>query len=130
MIDTVNIYLGNYYWKPGQEEWIKQLPDYLKNWSEILHINDIVALIPNACKRLIIIPHWVLHILPFHALPVNNNCILQDKYDIQYAPSCQLLQITKQRQLNKLINLFAIQNPTKDLLYTDLEVNILSTLFN
>ncbi|MFM6518784.1 MAG: CHAT domain-containing protein, partial [Microcystis panniformis] len=85
-------------------------------------------LIPDTCKRLIIIPHWFLHILPIHAFPINKNQILQDKYDVQYAPSCQVLQkITQSIHHSNFNKLFAIQNPTKDLLYTDLEVDILST---
>jgi CHAT domain-containing protein len=128
-LDTFNNYRQLYYSKNGKKEWINQLPNLLQTFADTLHINDIIALIPNTCKRLIIIPHYFLHILPIHAFPINENQILQDKYDVQYAPSCQLLQITKQRQLNELTNLFAIQNPTKDLFYTDLEVTILSTFF-
>jgi len=128
-IDASDNYIQIYYSETGKEEWINQLPNLLQTFADILHINDILALIPDTCKRLIIIPHRYLHILPLHAFPINESQILQDKYDVQYAPSCQLLQITKQRQLNKLTNLFAIQNPTKDLVYTDLEVTILSTFF-
>ncbi len=130
LIDTLNNYRQLYYSETGKKEWINQLPDLLQTFAYTLHINEIISLIPETCQRLIIIPHWFLHILPLHALPIDDNCILQDKYDIQYAPSCQLLQITKQRPLNELTNFFAIQNPTKDLIFTDLEVNIISTLFN
>nr|MDJ0728698.1 tetratricopeptide repeat protein [Crocosphaera sp.] len=130
LFDTLNNYLQLYYSETGKQEWINQLSNLLQTFADTLHINEIISLIPETCQRLIIIPHWFLHILPIHALPIDNNCILQDKYDIQYAPSCQILQITKQRPLNQLTNLFAIQNPTKDLTFTDLEVNIISTLFN
>jgi len=71
-----------------------------------------------------------LHILPIHAFPINESQILLDKYDVQYAPSCQILQKISQTFHHSDFNkLFAIQNPTKDLFYTDLEVNILSTFF-
>ncbi len=130
LFNNLNNYLQLYYSETGQEEWISQLSNLLKTFADILHINEIISLIPENCQRLVIIPYWFLHILPLHALPIDNNYVLQDRYDIQYAPSCQLLQIIKQRQLNDLTNLFALQNPTKDLTFTDLEVNILSTLFN
>ncbi len=129
LIDNANNYRQLYYSEAEKKEWINQLPDLLQTFADTLHINEIISLIPETCQRLIIIPHWFLHIFPLHAFPIDNNRILQDKYDIQYAPSCQLLQITKQRPLNQLTNLFAIQNPTKDLIFTDLEVNIISTLF-
>ncbi|MFM6271109.1 MAG: CHAT domain-containing protein, partial [Dolichospermum sp.] len=86
-----------------------------------------------------------LHILPLHALPVDppqlslksgesatGGSDLQDLFPkgVQYAPSCQILQKISQTFHHSDFNkLFAIQNPTKDLLYTDLEVNILSNFF-
>ena len=129
LTDLINNYLQLYYSQNGHQEWINQLSDLLQTFSDTLHINDILALIPNTCKRLIIIPYLFLHILPLHALPINDNQILQDKYDVQYAPSCQLFKITQQRQLNDLNSLFAIQNPQNNLLFTDLEVEIIKNLF-
>jgi CHAT domain-containing protein len=130
LFDTINNYLQLYYSKNGKQEWRNQLSNLLQTFADILHINDILALIPDTCQRLIIIPHWFLHILPIHAFPINKNQILQDKYDVQYAPSCQILQKISQTSHHSDFNkLFAIQNPTKDLFYTDLEVNILSTFF-
>jgi CHAT domain-containing protein len=129
LTDLINNYLQLYYSQNGHQEWINQLSDLLQTFSDTLHINDILALIPNTCKRLIIIPYLFLHILPLHALPINHNQILQDKYDVQYAPSCQLFKITQQRQLNDLNSLFAIQNPQNNLLFTDLEVEIIKNLF-
>ncbi|MCA2703052.1 MAG: DUF3110 domain-containing protein [Microcystis sp. M179S2] len=129
-LDTFNNYRQLYYSKNGKQEWKNQLSNLLQTFADILHINDILALIPDTCQRLIIIPHLFLHILPIHAFPINKNQILQDKYNIQYAPSCQILQKISQTFHHSDFNkLFAIQNPTKDLFYTDLEVNILSTFF-
>jgi CHAT domain-containing protein len=140
--DENNNYLELYYSETGKKEWINQLSNLLQTFADILHINDILALIPNTCKRLIIIPHCFLHILPLHALPISNSHVLkfgaganaQDLHDlfpkgVQYAPSCQLLQIAQSFHHSDFNKLFAIQNPTKDLLYTDLEVNILSNFF-
>ncbi|CCH91370.1 Similar to Q110X8_TRIEI TPR repeat containing protein (fragment) [Microcystis aeruginosa PCC 9432] len=129
-LDTFNNYRRLYYSENGKQEWKNQLSNLLQTFADILHINDILALIPDTCQRLIIIPHVYLHILPIHAFPINKNQILQDKYDVQYAPSCQILQKISQTFHHSDFNkLFAIQNPTKDLFYTDLEVNILSTFF-
>ncbi|WP_420372225.1 CHAT domain-containing protein [Microcystis aeruginosa] len=129
-LDTFNNYRRLYYSENGKQEWKNQLSNLLQTFADILHINDILALIPDTCQRLIIIPHVYLHILPIHAFPINKNQILQDKYDVQYAPSCQILQKISQTSHHSDFNkLFAIQNPTKDLSYTDLEVNILSTFF-
>ncbi|WP_287707131.1 CHAT domain-containing protein [Microcystis sp. M074S1] len=128
--DTFSNYRQLYDSENGKQEWRNQLSNLLQTFADTLHINDILALIPDTCQRLIIIPHLFLHILPIHAFPINKNQILQDKYNIQYAPSCQILQKISQTFHHSDFNkLFAIQNPTKDLFYTDLEVNILSTFF-
>ncbi|AVQ72910.1 hypothetical protein B5D77_17730 [Microcystis sp. MC19] len=145
LFDTFNNYLQLYYSGNGKQEWRNQLSNLLQTFADILHINDILALIPDTCQRLIIIPHWFLHILPLHALPVDppqpplksgesatGRSELQDLFPkgVQYAPSCQILQKISQTFHHSDFNkLFAIQNPTKDLFYTDLEVNILSTFF-
>ncbi|GCA94843.1 CHAT domain-containing protein [Microcystis aeruginosa] len=144
-LDTFNNYRQLYYSKNGKQEWRNQLSNLLQTFADILHINDILALIPDTCQRLIIIPHLFLHILPLHALPVDppqsplkrgesatGGSELQDLFPkgVQYAPSCQILQKISQTSHHSDFNkLFAIQNPTKDLSYTDLEVNILSTFF-
>jgi CHAT domain-containing protein len=142
LIDAINNYLQLYYSENGKAEWRNQLSSLLQTFADILHINDILDLIPDNCKRLIIIPHLFLHILPLHAFPISQSHVLkfgavanaQDLHDlfpngVQYAPSCQLLQIAQSFQHFDFNKLFAIQNPTKDLLYTDLEVNILSNFF-
>nr|WP_223210061.1 CHAT domain-containing protein [Microcystis aeruginosa] len=143
--DIFDNYRELYYSKNGKQEWRNQLSNLLQTFADILHINNILALIPDTCQRLIIIPHLFLHILPIHALPVDppqpplksgesatGGSELQDLFPkgVQYAPSCQILQKISQTSHNSDFNkLFAIQNPTKDLSYTDLEVNILSTFF-
>ncbi|MGK7956821.1 MAG: hypothetical protein AB4063_16460, partial [Crocosphaera sp.] len=64
LFDVLNNYLQLYYSQNGKKEWINQLPNLLQNFADILHINEIISLIPETCERLIIIPHWFLHILP------------------------------------------------------------------
>jgi CHAT domain-containing protein len=128
-IETADNYLQLYYSENGKQEWIKPLPDLLQSFSETLHLSEIINLISSTCQRLIIIPHRFLHILPIHAFPISENKVLQDKYTVQYAPSCQLLQRIQHHHQHELTHLLAIQNPTKDLTFTDLEVNIIATLF-
>jgi CHAT domain-containing protein len=77
-----------------------------------------------------------LHLFPLHALPLNSleNYLLDYFPDgVQYAPSCQLLQLSQkvaQQQNSSLHRLFAIQNPTKDLDFTDIEVEAIKDNFN
>ncbi|MEH2418499.1 CHAT domain-containing protein [Nostoc sp.] len=134
LYDWVNQYLQNYY--NQKDQWQKNLGEELKQLALILHIDEILTQIPKHCDKLILIPHRFLHLFPLHAIPINQNsenssCLL-DLFagGVSYAPSCQLLQQVQQRKRPDFQSLFAIQNPTEDLNYTDLEVQIIQSYFN
>lgn len=117
--------------KDNRPYWQKQLPERLKTLAEILHIDEILTLLPNTCKQLILIPHRFLHLFPLHALPLAKGDFLCDRFlkGVGYAPSCQLLQLTQKRDRLDFSNFFAVQNPTNDLLYTQLEVETIGSSF-
>ncbi|NEQ17269.1 MAG: CHAT domain-containing protein, partial [Moorea sp. SIO3E2] len=88
---------------------------------------------------LILIPHRYLHLLPLHALPITSQQgegkseILMDRFPagVSYAPSCQLLQLTQTRKRpEEFTHLFAVQNPSADLDYTPIEVDVIKRYFN
>ena len=121
----------NSYNNNNKTEWINNLASRLTQLAEILHIEEIIKLIPQNCSHLILIPHRNLHLFPLHALPLSDSSFLCDKFPdgVSFAPSCQLLQQVNLRQRFDFKSLFAIQNPTEDLDYTDLEVETISSLF-
>jgi len=124
LIDLVNEYRAAY--KQSKTDWQKQLATGLQRLADILQITTIL---PPSSTHLILIPHWLLHLFPLHALPLTDGEFLLDKYleGIQYAPSCQLLQqITIHPNFDQLL---ALQNPTSDLRYTDLEVASIAPKF-
>ncbi|MDZ8227687.1 CHAT domain-containing protein, partial [Nostoc sp. ChiVER01] len=134
LTDWIIQYLQNYYIQ--KDQWLNNLEEELKQLASILHIDEILNQIPKHCDKLILIPHQVLHLFSLHALPVNQNsenssCLL-DLFvgGVSYAPSCQLLQQVQQRKRPDFKSLFAIQNPTGDLNYTDLEVQVIQSYFN
>jgi len=134
LINWVNQYLHNY--NEQKDQWLNSLGEKLCKLASILHIDEILTQIPNHCDKLILIPHLFLHLFPLHALPINQNsenssCLL-DLFagGVSYAPSCQLLQQVQQRKRPDFQSLFAIQNPTGDLNYTDLEVQVIQSYFN
>ncbi|MDJ1175289.1 CHAT domain-containing protein [Roseofilum capinflatum] len=57
---------------------------------------------------------------------------LQDLFaqGVTYAPNCQLLQQAQNRPRPNFNHLFAIQNPTNDLLFADVEVETISQSFH
>ncbi|WP_229550240.1 CHAT domain-containing protein [Nostoc sp. CHAB 5836] len=130
----LNQYLQNYY--NQKHQWQNNLGKELKKLASILHIDEILTQIPSHCDQVILIPHWFLHLFPLHALPVSQNSVnsrcLLDLFPrgVGYVPSCQLLQQVQMRQRPDFQSLFAIQNPTEDLNYTDLEVQVIQSYFN
>jgi CHAT domain-containing protein/signal recognition particle subunit SEC65 len=134
LINWLDKYLQDY--NNQKDKWKDSLEEELKTLASILHIDEILTLIPKDCNQLILIPHRFLHLLPFHALPVGENhqdshCLL-DLFTggISYAPSCQLLQQVQKRERPNFESIFAIKNPTNDLAYTKLEVDNILNLFS
>ncbi len=115
--------------------WINNLNDCLNQLSEILPIDELLELIPKSCSRLILIPHWFLHIIPLHCLPLKNGQFLYQRFTkgVGYVPSCQLLKLVKLSQRENFTRLFAIKNPTrkdlKPLLGANLEIERISQGF-
>ncbi len=123
-------YLKAYY--EAKIEWINSLAFRLNNFAEILQLEEIFKLISKNCTRLILIPHLFLHLFPLHTLPLNGGELLYERFPdgVSYAPSLQILQQLQMRDRPDFQNLFAIQNPTGDLNYTDLEVQVIQRYFN
>ncbi len=115
----INNYLQLYY--TNKEQWQDDLHNQLIELGKILHIEQIISLVPTYYQKLIFIPHLYLHLLPLHALIVKESYLL-DLFPkgVGYAPSCQILQQVHKRQRNDFKSLFAIQTPTQDLDGTDL----------
>jgi len=62
-------------------------------------------------KQLIIVPHDVLHYLPFHALLSSDGKYLIEKYPIYYLSSASLLQFTKEKRKAMGEKVLALGNP-------------------
>lgn len=61
-------------------------------------------------KELLIVPHGVLHYLPFDALLSGNEYLL-DRYSIRQLPSASVLQFLKGRQASPSAGVLALGNP-------------------
>ena len=73
-------------------------------------------------RELTIIPHYYAHLIPFHALGVNQNYLL-NQYVIDYVPSFALYQLSFNRQKFSLQqqNILIIANPDGTLKSTEVE---------
>jgi CHAT domain-containing protein len=116
-------------------DWKDGLPKFLEQFSQTLGLAETIQQLPAGCDQLILIPHRFLHLIPLHALPIilpdNTQTCLLDRFPqgVRYAPSVQLLKLAQQWNRPPLQNLLAVQDPTKDLLFTNLEVTALRTHF-
>jgi CHAT domain-containing protein len=137
-LDALVVWLGEHLAIHYEQkiQWQEQLVSNLNRLAELLHIEQILSLIPESYERVILVPYSLLHLLPFHALPLPDGSCLLDRFKkgVSYAPSCQLLQLATRRSeklsIPNFSNLFAIQNPTNDLLFTNLEVAAISSYFD
>ncbi|WP_293080206.1 CHAT domain-containing protein [Moorena sp. SIO3H5] len=132
LIDWTTAYLADYY---QPQDWRNQLTSRLQKLAEILNLKKILQQLPKDCNQLILIPHWYLHLFPLHALPLPENqgkwLLNRFSQGVRYSPNCQLLQLAKTRKRPKeFTHLFAVQNPTADLVYTTIEVDVIKRYFN
>ncbi|MEZ2322276.1 MAG: CHAT domain-containing protein, partial [Microcoleus sp.] len=125
------------------DNWRNQLETRLEKLSKILHIDEIISRIPEKCQKLILVPFRYLHLLPLHALTSRRLMQNAEKTGsllelfpggVRYTPSCQLLQLSQRvnptGEESSPTTLFAIQNPTEDLDFTDIEVEAIAKSFN
>ncbi|WP_293127420.1 CHAT domain-containing protein [Microcoleus sp. bin38.metabat.b11b12b14.051] len=128
----------------GSDNWKNQLDNRLEKLAQILHIDEIIARLPENCQKLILVPFRYLHLFPLHALTssrqkadktVQTGCLLElFPGGVRYTPSCQLLQLSQRvnptAEDSSPSKFFAIQNPTEDLDFTDIEVEAIAKSFN
>ncbi|WP_341731819.1 CHAT domain-containing protein [Microcoleus sp. EPA2] len=129
LLDWIKEYISDY--AQNKNQWQSQLSESLQHLAQILHVDDILSNLPNSCQELIIIPHLFLHLFPLHALPIVDDSCLLDRFSkgVSYAPSCQVLQVSLKHKRSNFTHLFAIQNPTEDLSYSDIEVQTIRNFF-
>jgi CHAT domain-containing protein len=141
LIDFAIEYIYAYIYQ--NDNWEKQLEIRLGKLAKILHIDEIISRLPENCQRLILVPFRYLHLLPLHALTSRRlkqnveetGCLLElFPGGVRYTPSCQLLQLSQRvnptGEESSPTRLFAIQNPTEDLDFTDIEVEAIAKSFN
>ncbi|WP_414552559.1 CHAT domain-containing protein [Anabaena sp. CCY 0017] len=129
-------------------QWVNSMKDRLQKLANYLHIDEIISQIPTNCHELIFIPYRYLHLLPLHALPIapgyryqhgnkqsentvsDQYCLLDEfSSGVRYVPSCEFLKQIQSYKRSDFHRLLAIQNPTQDLRYADLEVEAIQSYF-
>jgi CHAT domain-containing protein/predicted negative regulator of RcsB-dependent stress response len=103
--------------------------------STVLYKQLIQPILPHITgKELIIVPHDVLHYLPFHALIGSDGRYLIEKYPIYYLSSASLLQFVKEKRKAGREKVLAFGNPDlgdpeKNLEYAELEAEEVKNVY-
>ncbi|MDJ0601453.1 MAG: tetratricopeptide repeat protein, partial [Crocosphaera sp.] len=109
-----------------EHSWRLNISDRLETLKEILGIAEIEKELQDV-DELILIPHQDLHRLPLHSL------FTQKDWIISYLPSLQIGLKLKQKQQqlndNQTESLLSIENPRKDLVFSEIESAIVNTYF-
>lgn len=128
----INTYIDEY--TVSREQWKNNLSTHLKNFSRILQIEYVMTCISELCQKIVLVPYYYLHLIPFHALPVNqsNDCLI-DLFGlgISYSPNFQFLcRQNATPYISNSHSFCAISNPTKDLPYSGMEVEVVRHMFS
>ncbi|MFN6515310.1 MAG: CHAT domain-containing protein [Nostoc sp. CreGUA01] len=80
------------------KKWQTQINSILREIAERLQISELISEHLQGIEELILVPHLLLHQIPFTALPTGEyQEYLGDKFLIRYTPSCQILEFCQQR---------------------------------
>jgi CHAT domain-containing protein len=66
-------------------------------------------------KHLVVVPHGMLHYLPFQALRNQEGKYLIESYTVSYLPSASVLKYAREKNRGNHADLFAVANPVTDL---------------
>jgi CHAT domain-containing protein len=86
------------YTQPNNATWREQMPTVLAELADRLQLNQLIANHLADIEELILVPHLLLHQIPFAALPIPaSTALLSDRFILRSIPSCQILQYCHQR---------------------------------
>ncbi len=137
-------YVGIHIGKQDLAERVKTLRDSIFALGEKEKFNEsstflyqqlIQPILPHATgKELIIVPHDVLHYLPFHALMGPDGRYLIEKYPVYYLSSASLLQFVQEKRKAGGDKVLAFGNPDlgdpeKNLEYAELEAEEVKNVY-
>ena len=128
--------------KEKLEEWVREFRDGITNFdkkktdqfAEILYDHLIKPIEKNRQgSNVIILPHGILHYLPFAALKKENRYLIE-MFAIGYAPSATVLKYCKDKSKTLNFNILAFGNPdlgtpALDLPSAEIEVNQIKKIF-
>ncbi|MEQ8974294.1 MAG: CHAT domain-containing protein [Coleofasciculus sp. C1-SOL-03] len=147
-INTLQGFISQNWLKPYIEDklnWKSHINTFLNELSQRLQLTELITNHLQGINELIIIPHLLLHQIPFAALPIPNSSpaskndasrdYFADKFLIRYTPSCQILTFCHQRRDQDVEILPAtqygtVEDATDDLPFASFEGEQIARLHN
>jgi len=86
----------------------------------------------NRFKRLILIPHLALHVLPLHLLSFSRDdhqVRLMDEFEVSFSPGLSVLRYSRADSQAQVEGLLGIVAESPDLKYPEKEIEVVSSLF-
>ncbi len=77
--------------------WRVQMPKVLAEIADRLQLNQLFEILSSDIHEIVLVPHLLLHQIPFAALPICDGVLLGERFTIRSVPSCQILQYCQQR---------------------------------
>jgi CHAT domain-containing protein len=115
----------------NRTSWAQNMPERLQQLAEKLELDRLVTEHLQNTRELILIPHLLLHLIPFAALPLNGGQqYLGDRFLLRYAPGCQILKFcTDRNELPPPQQYGTVENTMEDLPFSDIEGEAIARIF-
>lgn len=104
-LEELNTWLKQQWFEPyqdtqdsGKKRWIANMEAVLQQLADKLDLDRLVDNYLKDLTELVIVPHQLLHLIPFAALPVTNGGYLSDRFILRVVPSCQVLAFCQSRE--------------------------------
>ncbi|AFY33311.1 CHAT domain-containing protein [Calothrix sp. PCC 7507] len=115
-LDTLQGWINQNWLLPymnDSQKWETQINSILRELAERLQISQLISEHLQGIEEIIVVPHLLLHQIPFAALPTGEyQEYLGDKFLIRYTPSCQILEFCQQRDNVGTFNEISLQYGT------------------
>ncbi|MEQ8539329.1 MAG: tetratricopeptide repeat protein [Coleofasciculus sp. D1-CHI-01] len=145
-INTLQHFISQNWLQPYIEDkfnWKSNINSFLSELSQRLQLTELMTNHLQGINELIIIPHLLLHQIPFAALPILNSSpnsnkgeirtYFGDRFLIRYTPSCQILTFCQQRRDRERFcatQYGTVEDATDDLPFASFEGEQIARLHN
>ncbi|MBD1859642.1 MULTISPECIES: CHAT domain-containing protein [Leptolyngbya] len=132
-LETLNIWLLQNWLIPYTQNyatWCNAFPTLLDELSDRLDLNTLISQHLQNIDELILIPHLLLHQIPFAALKLPTGELLSDRFTLRQIPNTQVLKFCVDRPALTPTDHSTVENATDDLPCTPFEGQVIADLLN